>query len=421
MRMQHYFSAFIAILAMSSASLADVVTDWNNATLEIVRQKPLNPLVATRALAMVHVAIHDAANGVDPHYGRYYVRGSAPPHSSAKAAMAQAAYHVLSTLYPDRVDYLSDVLDKSLSEVPRGPARVKGRLWGNHVGSAILTLREDDNWNLVVPYTPSGELGRWRPTPPAFAPALLPNWPLVTPWTMTSGSQFRLAPMPALASEAFAEAFNEVKELGRAGSTARTEDQTLIAYFWEDGTGSVTGAGHWHFYAQQVSQAQGYDLWQNARLFALLSLAQADALISCWDSKYYYDFVRPVSNIQLEADIDGNPDTEADPTWLPEIVTPPFPSYASGHSTVSAASARILELFVESNDYYFCGESPDPQRWPNILPGVVRCWESFRAAAEEAGQSRIYGGIHWQFDNLPALDAGRDVASQTYANFLRPL
>jgi hypothetical protein len=421
MRLQHCLSTLVAILSMSSASVADVVTDWNDATLETIRQKPLNPLVATRTLAMVHTAIHDAANGVDPHYERYYVQGSAHPHSSAKAAAAQAAYDVLSTLYPDRVDYFSDVLGKSLSDVPRGPARFRGRLWGHRVGTAILALREDDNWDLVVPYIPSGELGRWQPTPPAYAPALLPNWPLVTPWTMTSGSQFRIAPAPALSSEAFAEAFNEVKELGRAGSPARSKDQTQIAYFWEDGSGSVLPPGHWQVYAQQVSQAQGYDLWENARLFALLSLAQADSLISAWDSKYHHDVVRPVSNIQLEADLDNNPDTQADPNWLPEITTPPFPSYASGHSTVSSASARILELFVESDAYHFCGGSPDPQRWPDILPGVVRCWGSFRAAAEEAGQSRIYAGIHWQFDNLPALDAGRDVASQTYADFLRPL
>lgn len=421
MKVRHCLLASIAALAISPISGADVVTDWNNAVIEVIRNQPLNPLIATRTLAMVHVAIHDAGNGVDPHYQRYYVQGSAPPNSSVRAAMSQAAHRVLTSLYPDRADYFDDVLAKSLADIPRGAPKLKGRIWGYRVGTAILKLRENDNWDLVVPYEPSGELGRWQPTPPGFAPAAAPHWPFVTPWTMTSGSQFRVGAPPELATEEFAEWFNDVKDLGRVDSEVRTDEQAEIAFFWEDGGGSATPPGHWFIYAQDVARDQGYDLFETARLFALMALAQADALIAVWDSKYTYDYVRPVTNIQLEADIDGNPDTEADPAWMPALPTPPHPSYPSGHSGLSAATARILELYVGSASYHFCGASPDPDRWPDVLPGVVRCWDSFEAAAEEAGRSRIYGGIHWQFDNLPALQMGRDLATQTFVRFLRPL
>jgi hypothetical protein len=412
-------SGIAAALAISSASTADVVTDWNDAALEIVRSTPLNPLLATRTLAIVHTAIFDAVNGIDPRYQEYFVRRPGPADASGESAAAYAAHRVLSTLYPDRTEYFDDVLGKSLQGVRPGPARLEGRLWGVYVGSRILALREDDNWDLVVPYTPSGELGRWQPTPPSYAPALSPNWALVTPWAIASSSQFRLDPPPALDTAAFAEAYNEVKSLGRAGSDARTEEQTLIAYFWENGGGSVTPAGHWQIIAQDAALAAGYDLLDNARLFALLSIAQADALISSWDTKYEYDFVRPVSSIQLEGDVDGNPDTQADPGWLSELPTPPFPSYASGHSTLSAASADVLERTFGSH-YAFCSTSPDPERWPDLLPGVVRCWRSFGRAAEEAGMSRVYGGIHWQFDNVRALAAGQELGAYVYAHVLRP-
>jgi hypothetical protein len=290
------------------------------------------------------------------------------------------------------------------------------------VAARILALRENDNWDLVVPYVPSGELAHWQPTPPAFQQSpLLPNWPLVTPWAMAGGSQFRVAPPPAYDGAEFAAAYNEVKSLGAIDSATRTEDQTIIAFFWEDGGGSVTPPGHWHVIAQSVAQDFGNDLSENARLFALLSITQADAAISSWDNKYFYDYVRPVSGIQLEGDLYGNPDTQADPTWLPLIPTPPFPAYTSGHSSFSGSSARILEQFFGTSQYAFCGESPDPHRWPDVLPGVVRCWSSFEEASSEGGQSRIYGRIHWQFDNQAGFEAGRALASYVYANFLSPL
>jgi hypothetical protein len=285
----------------------------------------------------------------------------------------------------------------------------------------MLSHRADDGADAVVPYTPSGEFGDWQPTPPAFAPALLPQWPYVTPFAMTSGDQFRGPAPPPFSSPDYATAYNEVRELGDTDSATRTADQTQIAYFWEDGAGTATPPGHWQVIAQQMAEMFGNDLLENARLFALLSMTQADAAICSWDHKYFYDHVRPYTAITSEADDDGNPATAEDPTWFNLIPTPPFPTYTSGHSTFSGGSARMLGHFFSTDDVDFCAPSPDPQRWPTQLTGVVRCWNHLSQAAEEAGQSRIYGGIHWQYDNQGGLSSGRALADYVFENFLQPI
>lgn len=407
-------------LAVSATASADVVTDWNNVTLDVIREEPLTPPVAERTLAIVHVAIFDAVNGVDRLYEPYLVTHKAPRGASAEAAAAGAAFTALVKLYPDRGLELVWELLESLDQVPNGPGKWKGLAWGARVGRKIYRARRNDGWDSEVEYTPSGEFGRWQPTPPGFLPALLPQWGLVTPWTMLSADQFRPEAAPAVGSPEFAIDYNEVKDLGEVDSPTRTADQTEIAYFWEDGGGSVTPGGHWMVIAQGLADELDTDLVENARLFALLALTQADAAIVAWDAKFHYDYCRPVTNIRLEADLDGNPDTVGDPDWLSELPTPPFPTYTSGHSTFSGSSARILERFLGTDDYSFCGQSPDPERWPDHLPGVERCWESFSEAAEEAGQSRVYGGIHWQFDNTAGLTSGRALADHVFENFLTP-
>jgi membrane-associated phospholipid phosphatase len=412
----------IALLAVvAGAARADMVTDWNGVALDAIRALPENPPRATRALAMVHVAIHDALNGIDRRFEAYHVEQPGNPAAAPEVAVAVAAHTVLSGLYPQLATTLDEALATSLIAFDDGAAAGAGRAWGRHVGRRILRLRRDDNSDMIVAYEPSGEMGSWQPTPPAMAPALLPQWPYVTPFAMTWGGQFRPAPVPALDSADFATAYNEVKDLGGVGSALRDADQTEIAYFWEDGAGTVTPPGHWQVIAAQIAERHGNDPWENARLFALLSIAQADAAIMAWDCKYGYDHVRPYTHIVSTADHDGNDDTVTDPTWLPLIPTPPFPSYTSGHSSFSSASATVLAAFLGSDEIVFCGESPDPGKWPEVLPGVVRCWDRFSEASEEAGQSRIYGGIHWQYDNQAGLESGAALGAYVYENFLRPL
>ena len=407
----------------ATARAADPVLEWNAITIDTIRARRLPPPRATRVLAMVHVATYDAVNGIEGTHEPYYVTRPATPGASPEAAAATAAHGVLSELFPDMAaSYDADLAD-SLSRLPADSARHKGVAWGRFVAGQILKLRRNDGSDDVVPYAPSGEFGRWEPTPPAFAPALLPQWPYVTPFAMSSGSDFRPSGPPALTSPEYAFALQEVKDLGAAGSLTRSDDETEIAFFWEDGAGSATPPGHWQIIAREFATGAGLTLAENARLFALLSIAQADAAIAAWDGKYYYDHFRPYTGI-TRADEDDNDLTDPDPWWTPLIPTPPFPSYASGHSTFSGASAEILTWFF--GDAPFSSAAPDPHLRPDELyddngDPVVRSWSSLTDAAVEAGRSRIFGGIHWQYDNTAGLAAGRNLAWFVLESVLRPV
>jgi hypothetical protein len=322
---------------------------------------------------------------------------------------------VLLSLFPARQSIFDTALANSLNAIPGGTPKAGGIAVGQQVASQIITLRANDGSATVTPYTPGTQAGEWRPTPAGFTPALLPNWPTVTPWTMTSGSQFRNAiGPPALDSAAYAAALNEVKLLGRATGSTRTQEQTDIALFWADGAATSTPAGHWNRIAQSVAQARGNTVAENARLFALLNLAEADAAIACWDNKYQANLWRPVTAVQL-ADQDGNVATEADPNWTPLIATPPFPTYTSGHSTFSGAAAQILSQFYGADNLSFTTSAEG-------APGVAdRTFASFSQAAQEAALSRLYGGIHFSFDNADGLQAGTALGQYIFANELQPI
>ena len=402
-----------ALLGLAGQARADVVIDWDNVLLDAIRVDRTSPPKASRAMAAVHVAVFDAVNGILGGYTPYHVTDSAPAGASAEAAAAAAAHKVLVALFPAQQATFDAALTTSLAAIPDGAAKTAGISWGESVATQILTLRANDHASDIVSYSaPTGGFW-WIPTPPAFAPALLPNWPIVTPWCMTSGSQFRLGPPPSPGSSAYTASFREVQLLGRKDSALRTADQTQIALFWADGAGTATPPGHWLVIAQGVSQERHLSLAENARLFALLSLTVADAAIVSWDHKYYFSNWRPVTGIQ-HADTDGNPDTHADPGWESLIATPPFPSYTSGHSTFSGSSARLLELFFGTDAVSFTTTSDG-------LPNVERSFTSFSQAAEEAGQSRIYGGIHWQYDNQVGLASGRSLAEEVFFGFLTPV
>jgi hypothetical protein len=390
-----------------------VVLDWNDQLLNSIRADRTNPPRATRFIAMTNVAVYDAVIGIVGGFEPYHVTAAAPPGASPEAAAAAAAHAVLSAAYPGRRATFDAAFATSLAAIPDGPAETAGVDWGHHVAGEILALRSDDGSAVTVPYNSPLGANWWEPTPPAFANPLLPNWPTVTPWCMTSGSQFRQPAPPPLTSGEYTVNFLEVASLGRATGSTRTADQSQIARFWDDGPGSATPPGHWQDIAQTIAQQRGTTLVENARLFALLGLAVADAAIVSWDNKYHWNHWRPVTAIQV-AHLDGNAATTADQLWTSFITTPPFPAYTSGHSTFSGSSSKILELFFGTDDVAFDALS-------DLLPGVTRSFSSLSEAAEEAGQSRIYGGIHWQYDNQNALKSGRALAEHIYFNFLQPV
>jgi hypothetical protein len=391
----------------------DLVIRWNRVAIDTIRETRTNPPMATRALAMMHVAIYDAVNAIDGAHEPYFVVSQPAYNTSREAAAATAAYNVLVSLYPDQVEFFDFHLYESLKTVADSPAKTDGIALGEYVAQQIIDLRANDGWDRHVEYTPGTLPGQWRPTPPNYAPALLPQWPLVTPWAMTSGSQFRAPAPPALDSVQYGTDVNEVKDLGRVDSQSRTADQSEIALFWSDNPGTCTPPGHWNMIAENCSESLGYGLGKNALLFAKLNVAMADSAILCWDNKYNYSLWRPYHAITL-ADQDGNPLTEPDPTWSSFVVTPPFPEYTSGHSTFSAAAAKILANEFGTDHLSFVDVS-------DTLPGIPRYYDSFTEAAEEAGRSRIYGGIHYEFANQNAQQNGRDLADYIQDNFFQPV
>jgi hypothetical protein len=231
---------------------------------------------------------------------------------------------------------------------------------------------------------------------------------------MTSSTQFRSPDgPPALNSAEYTAAFNEVKAIGSATSGTRTQDQSNIAQFWAGPTGTFTPVGHWNTIAQTVAESQGNTLEENARLFALVGIAQADATISCWENKYHYDHWRPVTAIRA-AETDGNPDTAADANWSSFITTPNHPSYSSGHSTTSGATGAVLADFFGTDNMSFTSSAEGFSVPP-------RTFTSFSQASQEAADSRLYAGIHWRYDNEDGLALGRALGHHVFATQLRAI
>jgi membrane-associated phospholipid phosphatase len=391
---------------------ADPVLAWNQEALAAVRAERTPPPQAARHLALLHAAVCDAVNAVGRGHRHFYLNAVPPPGTSAEAAAAAAAHRILVALYPAHGDRFDLQLRRSLSAVPDQSARVEGVALGRFIAGEYIIWRGGDGSRRESLYMPQVGPGAWRPTPPDYRPALAPHWPKVTCFALTSGRQFRPPAPPAVTTAEFAESLKEVRQLGGTRGFIRTPEQTTIARFWEDGVGTVTPPGHWNRIAAEVARRRGLTTAQTARLFALLNVALADAGICCWDCKYHFAYWRPVQAIR-EADGDDNPATEADPTWEPLLMTPPFPAYPSGHSTFSGAAAAVLAGYFGTDAVSFSTDSEG-------MPGVVRSFDSFSAAAAEAGRSRIYGGIHYDFDDSAGQALGRDVGRYVVSNFLRP-
>jgi hypothetical protein len=394
------------------ADETDIVVDWNAITLRTIQTNRSAPPLAARNLAIVHTAIFDAVNALIGNYQSYRSVSNVPPvGASAEAAVAGAAYQTLITLYPNQKAQFDIALATSLTKIQdSSEAEAAGVEFGKMVGDVILAERKTDSSIPPSPYIPVVKPGQWRPTPSSYNPAALSYWKDLTPFTLTSASQFRPNGSPKLNSKRYTQDYDQVKKLGRKDSKIRTSEQTETAYFWMSGAGTSTPPGFWNEIAEQVSVKSEKSLLENARLFALLNLAVADAGIAAWDAKYTYNSWRPVTAIRLGGS-DRNPLTKANPNWNPLIETPNHPDYVSGHSTFSKAAATVLTAFF-GNELQFSTTSLD-------LPGVTRSFQNFHQAANEAGMSRIYGGIHTQSANRDGLKLGKLIGNYILQNFLQ--
>src|SRR6266513_1972570 len=402
------FIAYIVTINLGSSigipANADVVTDWNNAALDAIRAGNTSPPIASRSLAILHASIYDAMNGITRSHEQYLVPSAVPGSASRPAAASAAAHQALVNLFPAAASSFDTLHAAILATIPDGPQKAAGIVWGEFVANQILAARANDGSDAIVPPPGGSGPGVWVPTPPAFAPYLLPQWGFVVPFAMSNSSQFRPPGPPPLDSQRYAADYNEVKELGAAVGSTRTAEQTQIALFWADGAGTETPPGHWNSIAQIIADARGNTLEQNARLFALLNIAMGDAAICSWDAKYTFDFWRPVTAINF---------VEPELNWMSFIVTPPFPDYVSGHSTFSGAAATVLASFYGTDDLPFTTGS-------DFLPGVYRSFPTCFDAAEEAAESRIYGGIHFRSASEDGLQAGISIGEWTATHYLLP-
>lgn len=406
----------------------NAIQDWNAAVLNVVREWSTfsndpytnrivtsQPPMVARNLAMIHAAMFDASNAVAGQYSSYKVELAFQPNASPSAAAATAAFEVAKTLYKanDELAVWQASLDETLAQESDVTARDLGIAIGKIVGQAIVADRIGDGVASAASYQPTTNVGQWRRTFPDYLPPLLPQWPNIKPFALSSGDALRPPAPPALDTSEYATAVDQVMKLGSFANSQRTDDQTEIALFWADSGGTSTPPGHWNQIASDVTLQKGINLVDTARTFALLNIAMADAGIASWDAKYYYDLWRPIDAIRL-AGQDGNTATTSEATWIPLIKTPPFPTYTSGHSTFSGAASTVLaSLYGDqtSFDSRTDGHNAPEQRPLDPSQIVTRHFDSFSQAAEEAGMSRIYGGIHFSFDNSAGLQLGREVGA----------
>lgn len=381
--------------------------------IDAIRVDNSGPTLSSRNLAILHTSIFDAVNSIAPEHQAYRFQLPAAPEASMEAAAVGAAYEVTSRLYPGILARADSMLQQFREANASHPGLITGLQLGRDVAGLMLESRQSDGASIDVPYIPSSDPGMWRRTPPFFRPPVAPHWRYVEFFGLQQMAPFLPGPPPALSSTAYAAAYNEVKSLGAKTSPTRTAEQTEIARFWSDFSYTSMPPGHWHVIAISISRQRNDSLPQAARLFALLSIAQADAAIVCWEAKYRFNLWRPVTAIQ-RGNEDANLETEMDPAWDSLLAAPPFPSFSSGHSTFSAASGAVVRQFYGTDQIAFTTVADG-------LPGITRSFTNITQCVDEIGMSRIYGGIHFSFDNIEGKKSGREIGEFVSANYLLPL
>ncbi len=393
-----------ALLAAAAPAQAEVPVSgdpalyWNQV---LAKGLPGGPVVSSRGFAMVSSAIHDAVNATSTGQTDYALMpGVVTPGGDTRAATAVAAHSLLMQLNPAGAATYNAALADSLALVPDGVAKTNGIATGAAISTAMTAFRAGDGAGAPSTYAPTGGLGDWVPTPPGNLPAAVPSWANVDPWLMSSPDAYRPGPPPNIGSAEYAAAYNEVMAIGSATSGLRTADQSASADFWV----AAAGASPWLQAGLGAVEGDGLSTLENARLFALIATAVADSVIGIWDAKYEYDYWRPVTGIQ-NGDLDGNAGTVGDPGWTPFEVTPNHPSYISGHSGIAGAAATVL-----------AGLLGDSQSFCLTASAMTRCWDSYSGAAQDAADSRLWGGIHWRFDNEAGLALGQQVGANALAS-----
>lgn len=406
--LHHRTLALSAVIAIGSAGIqgarADVITDWNDKGVAAGYAARFSPDMQSRALAIAHIAMFEAVNSIEPRYTPYRNRLPAERGTSREAAAATAAHYVLTRLFPDQSKDFDKALQDSLAGVAEGAPKTNGIRLGEQSATAILAERSKDGADAPITYRPFTVAGKYVPT---MFPASS-TWGGVRPFGMKTGDQFRPPAPYALTSAQWVKDYNEVKMMGAKTGSSRTAEQTDIARFW-----ALTGAATYNPVARQIAAAKKLDLLDNARLFALVAIATADAPIAVFDAKYAYDFWRPVTAIR-NGDMDGNNATERDATWEPFIPTPMHPEYPCAHCIFQGSAASVLQVLYGDSVPRFTLTS-------TTAPGVTRSFERLSDYVAEVINARIYDGVHYRISGEVGAAMGRKIGEYTVQNFFKPL
>jgi len=362
------------------------------------------PETVFRTMAILHLAMFDAVNSIEPRYKPYKIRLPATADMSKEAAAVAAAGGVLVKLVPDAAADVQSALASYLATLPDGEAKANGMRLGQEVAANILAAREKDGASAADAYRPRTKPGVYIPTP------LTAGWPIarMTPFVLTSPSQFRAKPPPSLTSGEWARDYNEIKELGAKNSAKRTARQTEDARFW-----LLVGPRAYNPLPRQIVVAKNMDLLDSARFMGLYSVALADAGIAFFDAKYKYEFWRPITAIR-NGDIDGNPATERDASWQPIDLTPMHPEYPCAHCVQSSTAAAVIQGLLGGD------EIPEVALTSPFLPGVTHRFTNLRAFTDEVANARIYAGFHYRFSTIAGREMGQKIGAYAVKSVMQP-
>lgn len=392
------------LVGLPVAAHADVITDWNEKMVAAGVQSRQPPFVHTRSAAILHVAMFEALNAIDRRYTPYRLQLAPPAETSREVASAAAAHYTLVRLYPDQAKDLDGFYQTWLAGVSNGAPKTSGVQFGEQVAAEILAARAKDGADAANTYRP-------HTAPGTYVPTVLPvgsTWGHVTPFTLKAGSQFRPPAPASLKSAQWAKDYNEVKKLGGKASAERTAEQTEIARFWE-----ATGPVLHNQTARQLAATKNLDVTDNARLFALYSMAMADSYIAVFEAKYAYNFWRPVTAIR-NGDKDDNRATERDPAWESFVPTPLHPEYPCAHCINSAAGAAVLTAF-------FGDTVPTMSLTSPTAPGITRKFTRLSDYVQESIDARVYDGVHYRTSGEVGATMGRKIGEYAVQNYLQPL
>lgn len=391
-----------ALLSPLLAAAANIM-EWNEVAMKAAGTARQSPTMNTRTMTMVHAAMFDAINAVQPRFQPFKFTGTAPPNASADAASAMAAHTVLMKLFPEQRASLDEALAASLAKIPEGQERNNGAAVGLAAAGSLLAWCADDRVGLPTQYRPLAQPGKYVMT-------TLPvgdDFGASRPWLLARADQFRPGPPPALTSDVWARDINETRKVGAKASAVRTPEQTEVATFW-----TITGAPSYNGIIRQAVASRKLSDVEAARVMALAYMAATDSLIAVFDAKYAYGFWRPITALR-NGDQHGNPAVERDAGWLPLVDAPLHPEYPCAHCISSAAVAKVLQTEVGD-------EVPLTMTSP-FLPGVTRKWARVSDYAKEVSNARIWSGVHYRNSTEVGARMGGQIGAYATANYLKPL